>query len=104
MSISDELRQLAYGATPGPWEVEPYIVGNDVDGGAVSSKQGGLVTNSGYEGLDPACSTEDAAYIAALSPNVALALADLLDQVQQLCPGELALAAAFDRVNQEWAR
>ena len=84
--ITAALRELAAKATPGPWTVDPYIVGEDaVFGGAVMAHGGTYaVTDAGGEGLSPACSVEDAAYIAALNPSTLNLLLDVVEAAEDV--------------------
>ena len=101
--ITAALRKLAAKATPGPWTVDPYIVGEDaVFGGAVMAHGGTYaVTDAGGEGLSPACSVEDAAYIAALSPDTLNLLLDVVDSAVAFCTdwaGDPDFGPATDRL------
>lgn len=70
-----KLRGLAEGASRGDWEPGERIVWTN------TSKYGGPgpVVSDGLEGDGGTATPADAAYIAAMSPIVALALADWLD-------------------------
>lgn len=111
MTTLSDLRKLAEAATPGPWRVEPqhgytedYIVTNH------PSWQGpGLLRYVGECGLAhgqekrPQKFQDDAAYIAALSPERVLALLDVIEAAKAMfeaggvsdedCAFEAALAA-----------
>ena len=70
----DQLEQLASRATPGPWSLDRW--GQVITVPAPNGIRADLpvVCPAGRYDSDPALIPEDAAYIAALSPDVALAL------------------------------
>ena len=75
-AAADKLRELAEGATPGPWDWEPAIpsqLGAHHDAGLTSPS---CRLTSGHD-----IWIRDAVYIAAMNPLVGLALADLLDSL-----------------------
>lgn len=77
-TAADKLRELAEGATPGPWDWEPAIpsqLGAHHDAGLTSPS---CRLTSGHDVW-----IRDAVYIAAMHPLVGLALADLLDDVAE---------------------
>lgn len=92
------LRALAEGATPGPWEPEPCEDGPDQApcGPRSVPHFRGVVEKDGcpvcwihpHANLrtvikqDACCSSADARYIAAISPDVLLALLDRLERVE----------------------
>lgn len=88
------LREHAEAATPGPWEHadhglhgtymgcgEVFTMDPDLMGGNIAAPSGDLYPRSGYSPRD------DMAYIALMSPPVALALAELLDEVVMVQEG-----------------
>lgn len=75
-TAADKLRELAEGATPGPWDWESVIpsqLGAHHDAGLTSPS---CRLTSGHD-----IWIRDAVYIAAMNPLVGLALADLLDSL-----------------------
>lgn len=83
--MSDELRKLAEGATPGPWEAHaPHGWMDDTYDEHLVFKAGdrsyeAQITPGGGEHGDDGLRPEDAAYIAAVSPDVVLGLLDRLE-------------------------
>ena len=85
-----DLRALAEAATPGPWETDarppeyPHAnavryAGGQIQGGANVCGIGMFILHDG--GQDRASMDANAAYIAAVSPDVVL---DLLDEIERL--------------------
>lgn len=75
-TAASKLRELAEGATPGPWDWEPAIpsqLGAQHDAGLTSPS---CRLTAGHD-----IWIRDAVYIAAMHPLVGLALADLLDSL-----------------------
>jgi hypothetical protein len=117
-----ELKRLAAAATPGPWrscwEYEPDV--NDLNEVAIVSTAPSLggaekfvMGLIWYDGPHAGCTKENAAYIAAVSPDVALATlayvealeAALKDQGEILASTQQAhnqFADAFRKRRQEW--
>lgn len=79
------LRDLATAATPGPWKANVWI---ETDGSEWRATGPGHDTQSEtYDSSEPGCSDEqaaqqDAAFIAAMSPEVVIALLDELEQLR----------------------
>ena len=104
-AAATRLRELAEAATPGPWQTFEQHGRDYTDEGW--SQIGGVKNPRGHDvaltydiGFDNDYHEADAAYIAAMSPTVALALADWLDETAVIAgenggwtPGE-ALAVA----------
>jgi len=75
-TAADKLRELAEGATPGPWRWKPAIPGK-----LGPLHDASLTWPSGYFTSGYDIWIRDAVYIAAMNPLVGLALADLLDSL-----------------------
>lgn len=107
--VAAELRALAHAATPGPWyfeaELPDSILRTRV--GSEGHRRGvGDYAFIGIDtvGADQAPEAADAAYIARLSPNVALALAAVVSEAEKSVAmyGDEVLRAALDRLAETW--
>ena len=75
-AAATRLREVAEAATPGPWIATRDPLGRHVETG---DGMGRIALGVGQDRPDRGRRVDDAAYIATMSPPVALALADLLD-------------------------
>ena len=87
MSKHEELKRLALAATPGPWEAEDDKVLRPLPNGD------GDYFAQCWDDVDVAHDRANAAYLAAVSPSVVLALLDELAILRAGLEGMLAVSA-----------
>lgn len=93
LPLRDQLRKLAQAATPGVWEAgdaQPWQQGQgpfDDWGASITSLSGVEIVTGGAQdeqgGAVGVLTNENAAYIAAVNPQVVLALLDQLEEMDQ---------------------
>jgi hypothetical protein len=85
---AEQLHGLANAATPGPWRAEPGSRGTGSDGKPWPAN---YVASDKARPRFKVHSEADAAYIAAVDPGVALAIADMWDAVADEAEGYLVI-------------
>lgn len=116
-TVADKLRALAQAATPGPWHRHSYghrsvrSAAGSVARSLFRSTNTDLTYVHGEDESKPHIAltgngpkqTANADYIAAMSPDVALALADLLDAAARMRDADIIVAPADWPISQAFA-
>ena len=97
--MTADLRALAEAATPGPWEAELMMGGDDtfaLSGIVAGMREDGTYDPSTLTVVGSALGGSDGAFIAAANPAAILDLLDRLDRAERIAEAAMAYVAAVD--------